>query len=276
MRGKPKLGQHFLIDDAARHRIADALGGVNDRTVVEIGPGHGAITSILAGRCRRLIAVELDPELVSELRARYGSQPAVEVVPADILRTDLRALIGATDTVAGEAPSAAPPADVIGNLPYYITSDILLHLFAAARQGLLGRAVLMMQREVAERIAAAPGVREYGLLSATTQMYAGVENLFTLPPSAFSPPPDVYSAVVRLEFRPRFDELGVEPEEFDRFLKQCFAQKRKTLANNLRFAGHTAAQVSDAWPQGLPAQVRAESAGLELLAELHRGLRRAG
>lgn len=276
MRGKPKLGQHFLIDDAARHRIADALGGLNDRTVVEIGPGHGAITSILAGRCRRLIAVELDPELVSELRARYGSQPSVEVVPADILRTDLRALIGATDTVAGEAPSAAPPADVIGNLPYYITSDILLHLFAAARQGLLGRAVLMMQREVAERIAAAPGVREYGLLSATTQMYAGVENLFTLPPSAFSPPPDVYSAVVRLEFRPRFDELGVEPEEFDRFLKQCFAQKRKTLANNLRFAGHTAAQVSDAWPQGLPAQVRAESAGLELLAELHRGLRRAG
>ncbi|GAC1421820.1 MAG: 16S rRNA (adenine(1518)-N(6)/adenine(1519)-N(6)) -dimethyltransferase RsmA [Acidobacteriaceae bacterium] len=273
MRVKPKFGQNFLVDDAARHRIVDALGGLSDRTVVEIGPGHGAITSILAGRCRRLIAVELDPVLASELRVQYGSQPTVEIVPADILRTDLRALIP-TNT-ADDGSNVTPQADVIGNLPYYITSDILLHLFSAAREGLLGRAVLMMQREVAERIAAAPGVREYGLLSATTQMYAGVENLFTLPPSAFSPPPDVYSTVVRLEFRPRFAELGVEPGEFDRFLKACFAQKRKTLANNLRFAGYTATQVNAAWPPSLPAQVRAESAGLELLAELYRGLRRA-
>ncbi len=267
MRGKPKLGQNFLVDDAARHAIVDALGDVRERTVLEIGPGGGAITSILAGRCRRLIAVEVDPELVAGLRERYGAQGSVEIVHADIVRADLRALIG---VAGGECADAT--VDVIGNLPYYITSDILLHLFAAGREGMFGRAVLMMQREVAERVAAAPGVRDYGLLSATAKMNARAETLFTLPPSAFAPPPDVYSTVVRLEFAPRFAELGVDAEGFDRFLKLCFAQKRKTLGNNLRFAGYTAAQVVEAWPGGLAVQARAESVGLEEMAALYRGL----
>ena len=160
--------------------------------------------------------------------------------------------------------------NVIGNLPYYITSDILLHLFGAAEK--LGRAVLMMQREVGERVAAQPGVRDYGLLSATTQMYAEVEHLFTLPPSAFSPPPDVYSSVVRLHFRPRFAELGVDAPGFDRFLKQVFAQKRKTLRNNLRVAGLEAAEIERGWPAGLTELVRAEEVSLEKMAELYRGL----
>ncbi len=102
----------------------------------------------------------------------------------------------------------------------------------------------MMQREVADRVSAAPGVRDYGLLSATAQMNARVENLFTLPPSAFSPPPEVYSTVLRLEFAPRFAELGVDAAGFDGFLKQCFAQKRKTLQNNLRAAGYSAEELS--------------------------------
>jgi 16S rRNA (adenine1518-N6/adenine1519-N6)-dimethyltransferase len=130
----------------------------------------------------------------------------------------------------------------------------------------------MMQREVADRIAAGPGVSEYGALSAFTQLHAHVESLFTLPPSAFSPPPDVYSTVIRLDFAPRFAELRVDPEGFNRFLRSGFSQKRKTLANNLRSAGYTAVQLQNAWPHDLPAQVRAEAVSLESIAELYRSL----
>jgi 16S rRNA (adenine1518-N6/adenine1519-N6)-dimethyltransferase len=263
----PKLGQHFLTDAAASHAIVDALGDLSTRTVIEIGAGHGALTALLAPRCRRLIAVELDPALAAELRFRLRAHPTVEIVQADILATDLAALISPGETTDCET------IDVIGNLPYYITSEILLRLFAAGRSGLLARAVLMMQREVADRLAASPGVRDYGLLSATTQMNARVETLFTLPPEAFSPPPAVYSTVLRLEFAPRFAELNIDPAGFDAFLKTCFAQKRKTLANNLRAAGHTPATLEAAWPTNIPAQARAESLALEPLAVLYRALK---
>jgi 16S rRNA (adenine1518-N6/adenine1519-N6)-dimethyltransferase len=133
----------------------------------------------------------------------------------------------------------------------------------------------MMQREVALRLAAAPGVRDYGLLSATTQMNARVENLFTLAPESFTPPPAVYSTGLRLEFAPRFAELNVDPAAFDAFLRTCFAQKRKTLANNLRAAGHSTQALHAAWPTQIAAQARAESLALESLAELHRALKGA-
>jgi 16S rRNA (adenine1518-N6/adenine1519-N6)-dimethyltransferase len=258
---KPKLGQNFLVDDTARQAIVDALGDLSTRTVIEIGPGHGAITDILATRCRRLIALELDRALAAELRFRFREKPHVEILEADVLKTDLRALIPAGET-----------ADVIGNLPYYITSDILLQLFAAGTAGALTRAVVMMQREVADRVAASPGVRDYGLLSATSRMSAQVDNLFTLPPAAFNPPPDVYSTVLRLHFVPRFEELGVDPAGFDAFLKKSFAQKRKTLSNNLRAAGYTPDQLAAAWPTAMPPQARAESLPLEPMAALYRAL----
>jgi len=267
MMRKPKLGQNFLIDEAARAAIVDALGALGERTVIEIGPGHGAITSLLAARCKRLIAIELDPALAAELRFRFRNEPQVEVLEADVLEVDFAALM-----LPGET------ADVVGNLPYYITSPILMRLFAAGTRGVLERAVVMMQREVADRLSAAPGCREYGLLSATTQMNARVETLFTLPPAAFSPPPDVYSTVLRLEFAPRFVELGVDAAGFDAFLRRCFAQKRKTLANNLRAAGHAGArgystdELRDAWPDEIPALARAESLALEPLAALYRAL----
>ena len=258
---KPKFGQNFLADDGARHAIVDALGDPGKRTVIEIGPGHGAITKILAGRCQRLIALELDRTLAAELTFRFRDQPQVQIVEGDVLKTDFRTLVAEGET-----------ADVIGNLPYYITSDILLQLFAAGSAGLIARAVLMMQREVADRVSAAPGVRDYGLLSATAQMNAQVENLFTLPPAAFSPPPDVYSTVLRLQFAPRFAELGVDAAGFNSFLKRCFAQKRKTLQNNLRAAGYSAEQLSAAWPASIPPQARAESLALEPMAEFYRAL----
>jgi 16S rRNA (adenine1518-N6/adenine1519-N6)-dimethyltransferase len=260
----PKLGQNFLVDDAARHAIADAVGDVRDRTVIEIGPGHGAITSILASRCRRLVAIEIDRALAAELRFQFRAAPQVEIVEADVLAVDFAALLP-----PGEA------AEVVGNLPYYITSPILMRLFAAGALGLLRRAVVMMQREVAARLAAAPGVRDYGLLSATTQMNAQVETLFTLPPAAFSPPPEVFSTVLRLEFRPRFAELGVDAAGFDTFLRACFAQKRKTLANNLRAAGYAPAALQAAWPAEIPAQARAESLPLEAMAQLYRAVKLA-
>ena len=259
---KPKLGQNFLVDDDARRRIVDALGDVSARTVVEIGPGHGAITEILAERCKHLVAVELDRALAAELRFRYRERTNVTIVEQDVLTVDFGAL-----------SEGAGGLDVVGNLPYYITSDILLHLFAAAGDRRLHRAVLMMQREVGERIAAQPGVREYGLLSATTQMYAQVQALMVLPPSAFNPPPAVYSSVVRLAFRTRFEELGVDAGGFDKFLKQAFAQKRKTLRNNLRVAGYAGETVQQAWPEGLAEAVRAEQVGLAVMAELYRGLK---
>jgi 16S rRNA (adenine1518-N6/adenine1519-N6)-dimethyltransferase len=261
MTRKPKLGQNFLVDDAASHAIADALGADSERTVIEIGPGHGVITSILARRCKRLVAIEIDRGLAAELRFRFREQPQVEIVEADVLAADLAALVPARET-----------ADVVGNLPYYITSDILLRLFAAGGQGVLKRAVVMMQREVADRVAAAPGVRDYGLLSATAQMNARAEKLFTLPPTAFSPPPDVFSTVLRLEFAPRFEELAVDAAGFDSFLRASFAQKRKTLANNLRAAGYTADQMKMAWPEQIPLQARAESIALEPMAKLYRAL----
>jgi 16S rRNA (adenine1518-N6/adenine1519-N6)-dimethyltransferase len=261
MKQKPKLGQNFLVDEAARLRIVVALGDVSASTVIEIGPGHGAITSVLASRCRRLIAVELDRSLAAELRFRFRDQEHVQIVESDVLAVDFARLLG---------PDAR--ASIVGNLPYYITSDILLRLFGESRRGLFTRAVLMMQREVADRVAAAPGVRDYGLLSATAQMHARVESLFTLPPSAFSPPPEVYSTVIRLEFAARFEELDVEPEGFDRFLHAVFAQKRKTLANNLRAAGYAAEALHSAWPASIPQLARAESLSLELMAELYRAI----
>lgn len=262
MKRKPKLGQNFLVDDRARHAIVDALGDVSQRTVIEIGPGKGAITEILAGRCAHLIALELDRELVPALAQRFAGQPQVQIVETDVLKTDLSTLIPAGET-----------ADVIGNLPYYITSDILLKLFDAGMAGLLDRAVVMMQREVADRVAASPGVRDYGLLSATAQMHARIDNLFTLPPGAFSPPPEVYSTVLRFEFAPRFEALNVDAAGFDRFLKQSFAQKRKTLENNLRAAGYTQSELSGRWPAGIARQARAESLELEEMATLYHALR---
>jgi 16S rRNA (adenine1518-N6/adenine1519-N6)-dimethyltransferase len=272
---KPKLGQNFLIDENASQRIAESLGDISDRTVIEIGPGHGAITNLLAPRCAHLHCIELDPALARELTFRFRPVPGqpdphVTIHQADILQTDLSALLLPT-------PDSLLPAsiDLIGNLPYYITSDILLHLFTFARQGILHRAVLMMQREVADRIASLPGSSDYGPLSAVTQLHAQVTNLFTLPPSAFNPPPDVYSTVLRLDFAPRFTELGLDPADFapfNRFLRASFAQKRKTLANNLRAAGYTATQLATAWPTTIPPQARSEAVPLDAMATLYRTL----
>ena len=253
---KPKLGQNFLNDAQAVERIANALGDLSSRTVVEIGPGRGAITAALAARAAHVLAVELDAELAARLRDSFPSE-RVTVVHRDALEFDF----------AEAAATAGARLPVAGNLPYGITSQILLKL--AANHGVLDRVVLMVQREVAGRITAKPGSRDYGLLSVTVQMYGPAESLFTLPPESFSPPPDVYSTVFRWRFAPRFAELQLEESTFLPFARKAFAQKRKTLANNLRAAGFSAAATSAALGRaGIDARARAEALPIEDLASL--------
>jgi 16S rRNA (adenine1518-N6/adenine1519-N6)-dimethyltransferase len=260
MRTKPKLGQNFLVDAQAAERIVTALGEIAGRTVVEIGPGRGAITGALALRAGRVVAVELDRELAADLRARFEPE-RVTVAEQDVLQFDF----GAAAAQAGERLRVA------GNLPYYLTSPILMRL--AGCHAALDLAVLMVQREVADRVTAAPGSRDYGLLSATVQMYGPVERLFTLPPAAFSPQPQVHSTVFRWRFVPRFAELGVQEAGFLRFLRQAFAQKRKTLANNLRAVGVECGAAAAAFERaGIDVRARAEAVPLEGLAALWRGL----
>jgi 16S rRNA (adenine1518-N6/adenine1519-N6)-dimethyltransferase len=230
---KPKLGQHFLANDAFALQIVDALGDISQNTVLEIGPGPGILSSLLAKRVRRLIAVELDRVLAAQLRLRFGMFPNVEVIEADILSIDFDSLFGPKPGLGRPGIEFRPePVKVIGNLPYYITSNILLRLFEYSKY--FETMVILVQREVADRIAARPGSHDYGLLSATAQLYARVEKLFTLPPGAFNPPPKVHSTALRLTIAPRQEELGVAGDGFIDFLKLSFGQKRKTLWNNLR------------------------------------------
>jgi 16S rRNA (adenine1518-N6/adenine1519-N6)-dimethyltransferase len=268
---KPKLGQHFLNDSSAALRIVHALGDISQSTVFEIGPGGGALTSLLVRRARRVIAIETDRVLSAQLRMNLSLVPNIEVIEGDILAVDF-------DTIFGPRPGSTRPGmeqapervRVVGNLPYFITSDILLRLFEYRRYFEL--IVLMVQKEVADRMAASPGSKEYGLLSATAQLYADVEELFTVPPSAFVPPPKVHSAVVRLSPTNRLQELGVAEAEFIRYLKLSFGQKRKTLWNNLK-TRYASEDLTRAMLRAkIKPSVRAETLSLEQNAKLFRAL----
>lgn len=268
---KPRLGQNFLADVGAAEKIVDALGDVSESVVVEIGPGKGALTQALARRTKRLIAVELDRMLSAELRFKYRLQPQVEIIEADVLKLDFRTVLNRTIGPLNDLRPLKPsPARVVGNLPYYITSDILLRLFEFHDQ--FDVIVIMVQREVADRIAAEPGSRDYGLLSATAQLYAKVEKLFTLPPEAFSPPPKVHSTVLRLTIAPRFAELKIKPVEFIGFLKTAFAMKRKTLLNNLKKDYSEEMIRSTLKETGIRSDVRAEALPLERSVDVFRQL----
>lgn len=274
-RKKPKLGQTFLADPGQAQKIVEALGDLSSRTVVEIGPGKGALTDFLVQRAQRLIAIELDRVLAAQLRMRYARSRNVEIIEADILSTDLHNVVHRRPVplLAGpprKSSDPVPKASIIGNLPYYVTSDILLHLLAF--HDVIDCMVIMVQREVADRIAAKPGSRDYGLLSATAQLYGTVDKLFTLPPGAFSPPPQVHSTVLCLTIGPRFAELGVARDEFVDFLRTAFAQKRKTLFNNLRRIYKPAEILPALKTAGARENVRAEALSLEKTATIFRAL----
>ena len=180
------MGQHFLASESFALQIVDALGTLPKHRA-RIGPGRGVLTSLLAKRVRRLIAVELDRVLAAQLRLRFGMFPNVEVIEADILSVDFDSLFGPKPGLRRPGIEFRPePVKVVGNLPYYITSDILLRLFEYSKY--FESIVILVQREVADRIAAEPGTRDYGLLSATAQLYARVEKLFTIPPGVYARP----------------------------------------------------------------------------------------
>lgn len=268
---KSRLGQNFLIDQQAIRRIAAAAGDCSDRTVIEIGPGKGAITRELAARAAHLIALEVDPELAARLskafpREAFGeAQTGIRIETVDVLSFDF----------AAASAAAGQKLIVVGNLPYYITSPILLKL--AENSDVLDRAVLMVQREVADRVTAEPGSRDYGLLTVTVQTHGRAEKLFTLPPRAFSPPPEVHSTVFRWHFSPRFRELEIDRNQFLGFLRKVFALKRKTLANNLRAAGLSPETIAIALrASSIDAKARAEALPVETLAALWRNLKSEG
>jgi 16S rRNA (adenine1518-N6/adenine1519-N6)-dimethyltransferase len=241
----PKLGQHFLIRGSILERIAVLVCPEREKIAIEIGPGRGALTEKLLQRADRVVAVELDASLVEHLRRKFAEEPRLEIVHADVLKTDL--------TQWGRGP-------VAGNLPYYITSPILEK--AAALD--MPRAVFLIQKEVAERLVARPGERDYGFLTVRTALFADVRLRFEVKPRAFHPPPKVDSAVVTLERRQ--SDVGIEDRTaFLEFVGLCFRHKRKSLRNNL--AEVYGRERVDAWPE---ARMRAEQISLEGFAEMWR------
>jgi 16S rRNA (adenine1518-N6/adenine1519-N6)-dimethyltransferase len=229
------------------------------------------LTDLLVGRAKHVIAIELDRVLGAQLRMKYAHQPGIEILEGDVLDIDFESVLR-RPRVAGDANHPPPgPARVIGNLPYYITSPILQHLFSFHH--LFSMLVITVQREVAERIAAKPGGREYGLLSATAQLYTRIEKLFTLPPGAFSPPPKVHSTVLRLTIDPQEQTLGVRAADFLEFLKLSFAQKRKTLLNNLK-PRYAEAEIRAALQKaGVKPDARAEALPLAKAAAVFKALK---
>src|SRR5258706_7925319 len=268
---KPKLGQHFLDSHDAARRIVEALGDISQSTVLEIGPGRGALTSLLAARGRRIIAVELDRVMAAQLRMKFNTYPNVEIIEGDILKIELDTVFGPKPGTLRPGLNFAPePAYVVGNLPYYITSDILLRLLEYHRY--FSTIVIMVQKEVADRLAASPGSRDYGLLSATAQLFATVEKLFTLSPDAFAPPPKVHSSVVRMTIEPRLKSLRVSEGEFIAVLKLCFRQQRETLWNNLKTEYDQAVLRAALAKSGVKPTVPAEALSLTNNAALFRAL----
>jgi 16S rRNA (adenine1518-N6/adenine1519-N6)-dimethyltransferase len=261
-RGRPKLGQHFLRDASYRRRIAAALAISPEDLAVEIGPGRGAITELLAARARRVVAIEIDPSLVEKLKEKFGGHPRIEILAANILATDLATLCRRNEVAQ---------CFVFGNLPYYITSPILHHLFGFA-SSVRGMA-LLVQREVAERLTAQPGSRDYGYLSVLAQFYSQPRITLQVPPGAFSPPPKVQSALVDFRMIPAFPAgTPFQPNEFLEFVKRCFAQKRKTLLNNLE-EDYSRVRVEEGLAElRLPRASRAEELPLHDLANLFEHL----
>jgi dimethyladenosine transferase len=265
-RGNPpvlkRLGQHFLHDEQILNRIADAAAPMPGDTVIEIGPGRGALTDILAKRSNRLEAIEIDKALSAQLRERYSANPNVTIVEADVLATDIAAL-------------ADGPYVVVGNVPYYITTPILFHVM---RPPFPRHAVFLVQLEVAERIVAPSGSRTYGALSVNVQAIATAEIISQVPRTAFRPPPKVTSAIVRLT--PRADALvtGDEAVRFRGFVQGLFGMRRKQIANVIRSVSKlTTEQVSDVLVTlGIDPKARPETLSPAEQAELMRAVRRAG
>ncbi len=254
---RKSLGQHFLNDRRILQRIVDALELTGTETVVEIGPGRGSLTELLVPRAEKLVLIEYDRALAARLREKYASTPSVVVIEADVLTVNLSEAVG------------GGPFHLVGNVPYYITTPILFHALERPRPE---QAVYLVQREVAERMAATPGSDAYGALSVNIQAVATAKLLFRVAPGSFVPPPKVESAVVRIGPRP---DPVVAPEEeatFRRFVLDSFGMRRKQLRRVIRSVWQISPEQADLAlaAAGLEPTVRPETLSPEQFAKLVR------
>ena len=259
------MGQNFLIADWVPREIAKASGAHPDAGVLEIGPGIGCLTRELAGRAGKVVSVELDRSLLPILKETLAGRDNVEIVPGDILKLDIRQLVQSMPWFSGFAACA--------NLPYNITTPAVTALIEAK---CFFAITVMIQKEVAQRICAQPGSKDYGAFSVYCQYYTAPELLFEVPPDCFIPAPKVTSAVVRMVPRPAPAEVD-DPDHFFRVVKAAFALRRKTLLNSLsanlggQYTKETLSQAIAAC--GLPADVRGERLSIPQFAQLSRCLR---
>lgn len=259
------MGQNFLIASWVPHDIAAASGAGPGTGILEVGPGIGPLTVQLAGLADKVVSVELDRALLPILAETLGNCPNAEVVWGDILKTNIPALV--QEKFAGLTPYAC------ANLPYNITTPAITALVEA---NCFSSITVMIQREVARRICAAPGTADYGAFSVYCQYYTAPEILFEVPPDCFIPAPKVTSAVVRMVPRPAPEEVD-DPDHFFQVVKGAFAQRRKTLLNSLFSvlgSTHSKEQLSAAIQCcGLPADIRGERLSILQFAQLSRALR---
>lgn len=253
-----RFGQHFLTDQSTLDAIAAAVDPRPGESVIEIGPGRGVLTDLLAKFSNELIAIEIDHLLSEQLRERYVDNPRVRIVEKDVLATDVGAL-------------ANGPFVIVGNVPYYITTPILFHVLRAP---LPRHFVFLVQREVAVRIVAAPGSKDYGALSVNVQAVANAEIIRHVPPGAFKPPPKVDSAVIRIT--PRGDPLISvdEVDPFRRFVQSLFGMRRKQIGNVLRSVTDRSAEVLASL--GIDPRARPETLSPPVFVSLFRATRSGG
>jgi len=257
---RKSLGQHFLDDPRILDRIADALELTPDDTLIEIGPGRGSLTARLHGKPRRLVLIEYDRALAARLRERYAGDASVTVIQADVLTVDL-------------AEAAGGPFKLVGNIPYYITTPILFRALESPRPS---RAVYLVQREVAQRMAAKPGTSEYGALSVNVQALSRIEVLFRVAPGSFHPPPKVESAVVRVT--PLDSPVIADDEQprFRRLVQDAFGLRRKQMRRVVRELLSLDAAEADALLASaeIDASVRPETLSPDAFARLARAISR--
>jgi 16S rRNA (adenine1518-N6/adenine1519-N6)-dimethyltransferase len=253
---RKSLGQHFLADRRILGRIADALQLQGGETVVEIGPGRGALTDILAELAGRLIAVEVDRALAAILRERYARRSNVLIAEADVLQVSLGALAAGTYVL-------------VGNVPYYITTPILFHALEHPRAE---RSVYLVQREVADRLTAAPGSKEYGALTVNVAAVARAEMLFKVPAGAFSPPPKVESAVVRITPLATPHVTHEEEEPLRKLVQGAFGMRRKQMRRVIRTLRSLGAEEADVvlGAAGIDPEARPETLSVEQFVKLLR------
>ena len=257
---RKNLGQHFLDDPRILDRIVDALELSPDETLIEIGSGRGSLTARLLGKAGRLILIEYDRALAEALRKRYADNASVTVVQADVLTVKL-------------ADVAGGPFKLVGNIPYYITTPILFQALEPPRPG---RAVYLVQREVAQRLAAKPGTSEYGALSVNAQALAQIELLFRVAPGSFHPPPKVESAVVRVT--PLADPAIADDEQraFRKLVQDAFGLRRKQMRRVVRELLDVDASAADALLASaeIDPSVRPEVLSPDAFARLARAISR--